>query len=94
MIVIYYMNWNGTIEELNQWEEKQKKHWAKVPGVKLMGIYLFNFELIPFQINGLVQIVLLTHLLPGLVGLHQKREIFLFLDFKFEEFRKPNRYLW
>ena len=39
MIVIYYMNWNGTIEELNQWEEKQKKHWAKVPGVELMGIY-------------------------------------------------------
>lgn len=31
MIVIYYMNWNGTITELNEWEEQQKKHWAKVP---------------------------------------------------------------
>ena len=39
MIVIYYMNWNGTIKELNEWEEQQKKHWAKVKGVKLHGIY-------------------------------------------------------
>jgi hypothetical protein len=39
MIVIYYMNWNGTIKELNEWEEQQKKHWAKVEGVKLLGIY-------------------------------------------------------
>jgi len=39
MIVIYYMNWNGTIKELNEWEEQQKKHCANVPGVKLHGIY-------------------------------------------------------
>ena len=39
MIVIYYMNWNGTIKELNEWEEQQKKHWANVKGVKLLGIY-------------------------------------------------------
>lgn len=33
------MNWNGTIKELDEWEEQQKKHWAKVLGVKLHGIY-------------------------------------------------------
>jgi len=39
MIVIYYMNWNGTIEELYKWEEEAKKQWAKVDGVKVLGIY-------------------------------------------------------
>jgi len=39
MMVIYYLNWNGTIKELHEWEEEQKKMWAKVEGVKVWGIY-------------------------------------------------------
>ena len=39
MIVIYYYNWNGTIEEMYKWEEEAKKHWAKVEGVIIMGVY-------------------------------------------------------
>ena len=39
MIVIYYINWNGPFEEMLKWEEKAKKEWAKVEGVKVMGVY-------------------------------------------------------
>ena len=39
MLIITYYNWNGTVEEMYKWEEEQKKHWDKVEGVKLVGMY-------------------------------------------------------
>jgi hypothetical protein len=39
MIVIYYYNWDGTIEEMHEYEKKQKKYWDKVEGVKILGMY-------------------------------------------------------
>jgi hypothetical protein len=39
MMVLYYINFNGTIKELDEWKKMAKEHWEKVKGVKLVGIY-------------------------------------------------------
>ena len=38
MLVIFYYNWNGTVEEMYKWEEEVKK--IELPeGLKLKGMY-------------------------------------------------------
>jgi hypothetical protein len=39
MMVIVYINWNGTIKALQEWEKEQKARWEKIKGVKLLGMY-------------------------------------------------------
>jgi hypothetical protein len=39
MMVIFYINWNGTIKSLEEWKKTAKEHWEKVKGVKLIGFY-------------------------------------------------------
>jgi hypothetical protein len=39
MIVIFYINWKGSFDDMLKWEEKAKKEWKKVEGVKVLGVY-------------------------------------------------------
>jgi hypothetical protein len=41
MMVLFYYNWNGTVEEMYKWEEEMKKDFDKngPEGVKITGMY-------------------------------------------------------
>jgi hypothetical protein len=39
MIVIDYFNWKGTLDERKKYESEQKEKWAKIKGVKVLGVY-------------------------------------------------------
>ena len=39
MLVLFYYNWNGKIEDMYKWEEEVKKTYEKVEGVKIKGMY-------------------------------------------------------
>ena len=41
MLVLFYYNWNGTIEEMNKWEKEVKKNFEKnaPEGLKIKGMY-------------------------------------------------------
>lgn len=39
MLVLFYYNWKGTREERDKFEKEAKEFYAKMDGVKLVGIY-------------------------------------------------------
>jgi len=39
MLVLFYYNWKGTIEERDKYEKEAKEFYAKLDGVKLIGMY-------------------------------------------------------
>ncbi len=39
MLVLYYINFNGSVKEFDEWKKMAKEHWEKVKGVKFVGIY-------------------------------------------------------
>ena len=39
MKVIFYYNWNGTVEEMYKWEKEAGKNLDKVEGINVEGMY-------------------------------------------------------
>lgn len=41
VLVLFYYNWNGTVEEMYEWEKESKKNFEKTApkGVKILGMY-------------------------------------------------------
>ena len=41
MLALFYYNWNGTVEEMDEWEKQAKKDFEArgLEGIKILGMY-------------------------------------------------------